>query len=267
MREAGQLHNGGSLRILGELRRRDSLDRERALCYLTAPGVSPRRYPSSLFALLPISLWFTFGDSMTTFRCLESSKRISAVRALIAVLPLALLNGCQSMSNTDKGALAGGGIGAGTGAVIGSATHNTGAGALIGGAVGALAGGLTGAAIDESERKRDAKLAAATAPPAHGPLRIEDVAQLARDHISDEVIINQIRTSATVFRLTVDDINYLKQNGVSDLVIAEMQNTVYRCPRRVYTAAPVVYVEPPPPPPPPVGVGLGFSYSSGGRWR
>ena len=189
------------------------------------------------------------------------------VRVLALLMPLAFLNGCQSMSNTDKGAVAGGGIGAGTGAVIGSATHNAGAGALIGGAVGALAGGLTGAAIDESERKQDAKLAAATAPPAHGPLRIEDVTQLARDHISDEVIVNQIRTSATVFRLTVDDINYLKQNGVSDLVIAEMQNTVYRCPRRVYTAAPVVYVEPAPPPPPPIGVGLGFSYSSGGRWR
>jgi len=188
------------------------------------------------------------------------------LRFLAGLLPLMCLNGCQSMSNTDKGVLAGGGIGAGTGAVIGSATHNTGAGALIGGAVGALAGGLTGAAIDDSERKQDAKLAAATAPPAHGPLRIEDVAQLARDHISDEVIVNQIRTSATVYRLTVDDINYLKQNGVSDLVIAEMQNTVYRCPRRVYTASPVVLVEPGPPPPP-VGLGVGFSYSSGGRWR
>ena len=102
--------------------------------------------------------------------------------------------------------------------------------------------------------------------PGAGPLRIEDVAQLARDHISDEVIINQIRTSATVYRLTVDDINYLKQNGVSDLVIAEMQNTVYRCQRRVYTAAPVVVVEPGPPPPP-IGLGVGLSYSSGGRWR
>jgi hypothetical protein len=195
----------------------------------------------------------------------SSGFRGVGLRFLAALLPLVCLNGCQSMSNTDKGALAGG-IGAGTGAIIGSATHNTGAGALIGGAVGALAGGLTGAAIDDSERKQDAKLAAATAPPARGPLRIEDVAQLARDHISDEVIVNQIRTSATVYRLSVEDINYLKQNGVSDPVIAEMQNTVYRCPRRVYTAAPVVLVEPGPPPPP-VGVGVGFSYSSGGHWR
>jgi hypothetical protein len=170
------------------------------------------------------------------------------------------------MSNTEKGTLAGGGIGAGTGAIIGSATHHTGAGALIGGAVGALAGGLTGNAIDESEKKQDAKLAA-IAPPARAPLRLEDVAQLARDHIGDDVIINQIRTSGTVFTLTVEDINYLKQNGVSDAVISEMQNTVYRCPRRVFTPAPVVIVDPGPPPPPPIGVGLGFSYSRGGHWH
>ena len=57
---------------------------------------------------------------------------------------LVLGGGCQSMSNTDRGTLAGGGIGAATGALIGSATHHAGAGALLGGAVGAIAGGLTG---------------------------------------------------------------------------------------------------------------------------
>jgi hypothetical protein len=194
------------------------------------------------------------------------SRKVS-VHFLLAAASFLCLNGCASMSNTEKGALAGGGIGAGTGAIIGSATHNTGAGALIGGAVGTLAGGLTGHAIDESEKKQDAKLAAATAPPARPPLRMEDIAQLAHDHVADEVIINQIRTSGTVFALTVNDINYLKQNGVSDAVIAEMQNTVYRCPRRVYTPAPVVIVDPGPPPPPPIGVGIGFGYSSGGHWR
>jgi len=184
---------------------------------------------------------------------------------LVAIAPLVCVNGCASMSNTEKGTLAGGGIGAGTGAIIGSATHNTGAGALIGGAVGALAGGLTGHAIDDSEKKQDAKLAAATAPPAQAPLRLEDVVQMAHNHIGDEIIINQIRTSGAIFTLSAPDLNYLKENGVSDTVIAEMQNTVYRCPRRVYTPAPVVFVEPAPPPPP-IGLGVGFSYSRG-HWR
>ena len=202
---------------------------------------------------------------MFGFSCSLTGSRKLGFQVLVALAPLVCINGCASMSNTEKGTLAGGGIGAGTGAIIGSATHNTGAGALIGGAVGALAGGLTGHAIDESESKQDAKLASATAPPARGPLSVEDVKQLALHHVSDEVIINQIRTSGTIFTLTVADINVLKENGVSDAVIAEMQNTVYRCPRRVYTPAPVMIVEPPPPPPP-IGVGVGFSYSRG-HWR
>jgi uncharacterized membrane protein len=187
---------------------------------------------------------------------------------LAAALALVGQSGCASMNNTEKGTLAGGGLGAGAGAIIGSVTHHPLAGTAIGGALGAVAGGLTGHAIDESERKQDAKLAAATAPPPSGPMTVADVAQMARDHISDEVIINQIRTTGTIFQLTMADITYLKENGVSDMVIAAMQNTVYRYPRRVYTPvpvyqpAPVVVVEPAPPPPP-IGVGVGFSYSRG----
>src|SRR5438552_16770040 len=94
-----------------------------------------------------------------------------------------LLAGCSSMSNTEKGAGAGGLIGAGTGAVIGSATGHTGAGALIGGAVGALSGGLVGNAIDKSEQKT-AALVAANNPP-RGPLGITDVAQMAQGHVSE----------------------------------------------------------------------------------
>jgi hypothetical protein len=175
----------------------------------------------------------------------------------LALMPSLLVCGCESMSNGEKGALAGGGIGAGTGAIIGSATHNTGAGAVIGGAVGALAGGLTGHAIDESERKQQAQLAAATAQPATGPMTIEDVIKLVQTPVSDPIIINQIRTSRTIFTLTPPDIQALKANGVSDEVVAEMQATAYRYPRRVYTSAPIYVVEPPPPP---IGVGVGIGF-------
>jgi hypothetical protein len=164
------------------------------------------------------------------------------------------------MSNGEKGAVAGGALGAGTGALIGSATHHTGAGAVIGTAVGAIAGGLTGHAIDESERKQDAKLAAATAPPAREPLRYEDIVQMTRQAVSDDIIITQIRTSNTIFNMTANEITWLKQNGVSDAVIREMQMTPYRQ-RRVYQAVPVepVYVRPAPPPPV-VGVGIGATF-------
>jgi hypothetical protein len=174
-----------------------------------------------------------------------------------AVFPALLACGCSTMSNTEKGVGLGGAIGAGTGAIIGHATGHTGAGALIGAGVGALSGGLVGHAIDSSEAKTQAQIAAASAS---GPLGLTDVAQMAQQHISDEVIIQQIRTTGSVYHLSPSDIDYLKQNGVSDAVVLEMQATATRYPRRVYTAAPVyqpvvVYEQPPPPP---VGVGIGF---------
>jgi hypothetical protein len=179
------------------------------------------------------------------------------------VLPVLLACGCSSMSNTEKGVGAGGLIGAGTGAVVGHALGHTGAGALVGAGVGALSGGLIGHAVDESERKTDAKLAAASAAP-RGPLGITDVAQMAQAHVADDVIISQIRTTGSVYRLSATDTIWLKQNGVSDCVVQEMLATANRVPRRVYTATPVyepVYVVEPPPP---VSVGVGFGYAR--RW-
>lgn len=176
-----------------------------------------------------------------------------------AVLPLLLTCGCSSMNNTDKGTLAGGALGAGAGALIGGATHNAGVGALAGGALGALAGGLTGNAIDKSEAKTQAQIAAANAPP---PFTLQNVVELTQQHISDAVIISQIRTTGSVYHLQQQDIEYLKGNGVSDPVVMEMQATAYRAPRRIYTAAPVqavyqpVYVEQAPP----IGIGMGFGY-------
>jgi hypothetical protein len=166
------------------------------------------------------------------------------------------------MSNTEAGAGAGGLIGAGTGAVIGNATGHTGAGALIGAGVGALSGGLIGHAVDESE-KREAQLAAASAP---RPLSIAEIATMAQSHVTDDVIISQIRATGSVFYLSSQDIIWLKSQNVSDAVVQEMLATPGRVPRRYYTATPVypapVYVVEPDPP---VRVGVGFGF--GGRWR
>src|SRR4051812_1285734 len=71
---------------------------------------------------------------------------------LVGLVPLFPMLGCAS-SNTDRGLLTGGALGAAVGAIAGGSRGHAGAGALIGGAAGAVAGGLTGAAIDNSERK------------------------------------------------------------------------------------------------------------------
>jgi hypothetical protein len=171
--------------------------------------------------------------------------------------------GCQSMSNTDKGVLAGGALGAGAGALAGGPRH-AGPGALIGGAIGAVAGGLTGAAVDNSERKQQARLAAAEAA-RYPPLSYQQIVQLTQSGTSDDVIINQIRSTGSVYRPTADDILYLQNSGVREPVIREVQASAYRAPpaRYVYTPAPVYVVEPAPPPP---AVGFGVTYVGGRRW-
>jgi hypothetical protein len=175
-----------------------------------------------------------------------------------AALPIVLACGCDSLSHTENGTLAGGAIGAGTGALIGHALGHTGGGALIGAGVGALSGGLIGHAADDSEKK------AVAAAQARHPLGMVDVVQMVQSHVSDDLIIADIRSSGSVFHLSAQDTIWLKQNGVSDAVVHEMMATATRYPGRYYTAAPVygdpvVVVEQPPP----VAVGVGFA----GRFR
>ena len=173
----------------------------------------------------------------------------------LLLLPALSLCGCQSMSNTDQGVLGGGVLGAAIGALAGGPRH-----ALAGAAIGGTAGAVTGGLIGHSEDQRDKARAAAVAATFAGPAQVQEIAQMAQDHISDGVIISKIRNGGLVYQLSASDINYLKSYGVSDPVIMEMNATAAHMPRRVYTAQPV-YVVDPPPPPPPVGIGVGIGYT------
>ena len=66
--------------------------------------------------------------------------------------------GCESMgtaaqSQRNQGAVLGGLLGAGTGAIIGNQTGHAGAGTAIGAGLGALGGGLMGNALEEQEHR------------------------------------------------------------------------------------------------------------------
>ena len=93
-----------------------------------------------------------------------------------------------------------------------------------------------------------------------------DIVQMANGQVSDAVIIGQIRSTGSSYTLSPTDIQWLKNNSVSDGVILEMQQTagrrpvVYGRPRPVYVVEEPVYVGPPP------VVGVGFSYGHGRRW-
>ena len=68
-----------------------------------------------------------------------------------------ILAACASgpLTGREKGALAGGALGAGAGAIIGKQVHNhTGAGAAIGGAAGALGGAIIGDQYDAAPQRR-----------------------------------------------------------------------------------------------------------------
>ncbi len=71
----------------------------------------------------------------------------------IALAAALLLSSCygQPLSTREKGTLGGGVLGAGTGAIIGSAVGHPGAGAAIGGALGAGTGMLIGNELQNIE--------------------------------------------------------------------------------------------------------------------
>ncbi|HZT23913.1 MAG TPA: YXWGXW repeat-containing protein [Verrucomicrobiae bacterium] len=165
-----------------------------------------------------------------------------------------LLTGCQYPNGdpnyTGTGALTGGALGAATGAVL-AGPRNAGAGALIGGALGAITGGIIGSGMDEEQRER----LRAQAPQTYvrveqgQPLGLADIKALAQAHVSDEVIINQIQSTHSVYHLSSADIIDLHNAGVSDRVIDFMINTQNSPDAAAATSTTVVVQEPPPPPP------------------
>jgi hypothetical protein len=187
-------------------------------------------------------------------------------QAITGVLLAALLSsGCESMSNTAKGGLIGGGLGAGLGAAAGG-----GKGALIGGLIGTGVGGLVGNDMDQQEKRdKDTRLAIAEAnatlpPPASAArLGMADVIQMSRDNMSDAMIINQIRATNSTFLLSVEDLRMLQANAVSPRVIEVMQmrrpvtRVIREQPQIIYQERPEPVFVYPSPPPPRGYVGLG----------
>lgn len=148
-----------------------------------------------------------------------------------ALLVVSLGVGAAACQNkTQTGALVGGLGGAGVGAAIGSASGNAGKGALIGGAVGLVGGGLVGHGMDKSDEKKQRQAREDRRYEERSYARSErvtrdDIVDWTEDGVSDEVIIDRIERSDTVFRLSAKDQNTLRDFGVSEDVIRAMKNT------------------------------------------
>jgi len=80
------------------------------------------------------------------------------MKRVISILSLTvLLGGCAApMSQREKSTLTGGALGAGAGALIGSAVGRPGRGALIGGGLGALGGAVIGDQMEGQSQRQDA---------------------------------------------------------------------------------------------------------------
>lgn len=159
---------------------------------------------------------------------------------------LTLTTGCAT--NAERGALFGGLLGAGTGAIVGNATGSTLAGTAIGAGVGALAGSAIGDSMDEMEARNRAMIAQQLGREVYrGQVTFEDVIAMSQAGVNEELIINHIRINGAVRTPTADDIIRLQREGVSANVIKAMQEPPIRR-AEAEPQRPIVIQETTPPP-------------------
>jgi uncharacterized protein YcfJ len=82
---------------------------------------------------------------------LDVVARIGGIALALCVMLPAASASAQQVSTTAQGAIGGGLLGAGTGAIVGAAVHHPVKGALIGAGVGAVGGGLIGNQLQQRE--------------------------------------------------------------------------------------------------------------------
>lgn len=151
-----------------------------------------------------------------------------AIRKLLTtvLLAAAAMAGCASPYHADQGALFGGLAGAGLGAVAGHAMGSTAAGAAIGAGVGALGGAAVGAQMDEADARNRAAIAAQLGRQVSADaVTIDDVVQMSRSGVNEELIITHIRKHGMARPLQTSDLISLQSQGISTRVIAAMQET------------------------------------------
>lgn len=161
--------------------------------------------------------------------------------SIVSTLSFGLV-ACSSLPGSDEqqGAVIGGASGAAVGAAV---TENRALGAVIGGALGAAGGyvigknkdKIVGEDSDEVERAaRKAEEAPATPQEARtatsadvnsdGFVTLDEVVALEQANLSDEEMIERLRTTGQVFDLTTEQKSYLLDKGVSQSVVDQLDD-------------------------------------------
>ena len=171
-------------------------------------------------------------------------KRLTPILFVGAGLLLSPLAGCENLPGTreTQGAAIGGVAGAATGAAV-AGEGNRLLGALLGGAVGAGGGYLIGARTDwfgDPEADDEARKAVASAQrnPAtaadvyradtadlngDGFVTLDEVLAMKDAGLSDAQMLDRLRATDQVFDLNASQRRELLEAGVSERVVAEMQ--------------------------------------------
>ncbi len=162
----------------------------------------------------------------------------------IVALSAALFTGCENLPGTkgQQGAVIGGASGAAAGAVVGGEKHR-GAGAIIGGVLGAAGGYVVGANSDKILNRdkdnaesagRRAQTTPVTAEQARtartadvnndGYVTLDEVVAMKDAGLNDRDMLDRLQATGQVFDLTTESQQYLRDHGISENVIREMQN-------------------------------------------
>ena len=166
------------------------------------------------------------------------TKQMKRLATFVIGLGVVMAGPIGCATKTQTGLLIGGAGGAAVGGAIGSGSGNAGKGALIGGAIGLIGGGLIGHAADKSDeaeaskqkaREAEARAERRYAPPSRSASQAritqQDVIDWSDKGTGDDVIIDRIERSDTVFRLTSADESRLRDYAVSEPVIRAMKAT------------------------------------------
>lgn len=143
---------------------------------------------------------------------------------LILLLLFVVGTGCKSPYHADKGAALGGLTGAAVGAAIGEHNDNPLAGALIGGVVGTITGNAIGESIDEDIARNNAIIEQHIGRRLAGATKLDDVVAMTHAGLGDQVIVTHIQSHGVVQPPNAQDLIFLKQQGVSDVVLNALQN-------------------------------------------
>jgi hypothetical protein len=170
-------------------------------------------------------------------------KQISVQFTAIALIG-AFLVGCENLpgNKQTQGAVIGGASGAAVGAAVGG-SKNRATGAIIGGVLGAAGGYVIGANSDKilgrdkegAERVgTSARTTPVTAEQARaaqtadvnsdGFVTLDEVVAMKDAGLTDREMLNRLQATGQVFDLTPESERSLRERGVSETVIREMQN-------------------------------------------